>query len=868
MDGICPNCGRSGAIGEICAERICAQTGYHHIPAEDAAQARAAGMSRDAAIGRKIEDYLVVAPIGEGGFATVYLALQVPVMMKAAVKLMRRFSSEGTTGRVLLEKFEAEARALATLTHPNIVRLYRFGSWESLPFMAMEFVENGRTLRQEILRRAGEGGFFLAAEVRHVFNQLLNGLSAAHERNLVHRDIKPENVMIQEVAGDPFHVKILDFGVAKIVSQTANTTMVQGTPAYMAPEQFRGRNIGPWTDVYAVGVVMAEVLTGHRAFSARTPQELLMEKLAETYDPIRTLGEAGLPEYVATLLEVAVAQEVEDRFPTVISFQDRMNAVFDRLEADGVETLSPRGITGLLSPEEWASLSTPASDASTGEIGYSQTLDTDASLSLSRIHRTAQTVRDANSPHPEISDVTTEVGPAPASRTGAAWYRSRWLLPVAALAFAVLLAGGFRLGGLFGSEEEPAVTSEAAPPVAAPPVAAPPVAARIQAEVPADVIALADEADSDQQFPAVSGFHHRVGFVAVWQDGDADGHGNGIVWRRFDREGRAAGVPAVVNAYTADAQDSPSVVVGPDDRFLVTWGSLFQDESGWGIYGRLFDRTGRPVCDELRLNQQTRLDQHNSTATAFQDGRFLVAWESQSAEGSHTDVRARVLTMDGRTAGDAFFLNETLPGDQRNPSLAALHGEHYVAVWAGRDSDGDGYGVVGRCCTLSGGCEPERVLNTYTSGAQHWPDVAALRGGRHVVTWSSDGQDGSGFGVFARVMEPGTEPTGSEFRVNSRTAGNQWVSRVARLSRGGFVILWMDQGGDTDGYGVFGQIFDPDGTPLGSEFQVNVDTAGDQRVRSVAGLRDGRFVVAWETIRPGNDRWRAQARVFDVTGFH
>ncbi len=858
MNGICPNCGGSGAVSEACAERVCAQAGYHYLPDEYAARARAGGMSRDATIGRKIDDYLIVAPVGEGGFATVYLGLQVPVMMKSAVKLMRKFSGEGTHGRILLGKFEAEARALAGLAHPNIVRLYRFGTWETLPYMAMEYVENGRTLRNEIVRRAGESGFFMVAEVRHVFNQILNALAAAHSCNLVHRDIKPENIMIQDVHGDPLHVKILDFGVAKIVSETANTTMVQGTPAYMAPEQFKGRDIGPWTDVYATGAILAEVLTGHRAFAARTPQELLMEKLSETYDPIRSLSEAGLPDYVSTLLEVAVAQEISDRFPTVAAFQDRMNAVFDRLEADGYETLSPRGIAGLLSPEEWAALSELGADGEAVEdvdIGHSPILDTNTARTLAQTYRTSRTVQDLAAPHAATTDHTTLAGEPPRSgrRRGVA-------LALAGVVVVALLVTGAWAAGLFSRGE---AVSQEADVTAAP--APDPAAAEETSE---GVISLAGATVSDQQFPAVGGLHHGVGFIAVWQDDGADGRGTGVVWRRFDRDGEPEAAPAVVNSYTADAQDGPSVLVGPDDRFLVTWDSLFQDGGGWGIFAQLFDRKGRPIRDELQINQRAAHNQDNASAAAFQDGRFIVVWQTQSEDASHTDIQARVITVDGRPAGDAFDLNETLAGDQTNPAVAALHGDHYVAVWASLDQDGDGYGVVGRSCSLASGCGPERLLNTYTRSAQHWPKVAALRGGRHVVTWSSEEQDGSGFGVFARIFGPDGAPSGTEFRVNSRTEGNQWVASVATLSRGGFVVLWMDQGGDGDGHGVSGQSFDPNGTPVGPEFRANVRTAGDQRIRSVTGLKDGRFVVAWEDKAPGGDSWRARARIFDMAGYH
>src|SRR5690606_15339790 len=114
-------------------------------------------------------------------------------------------------------KFQGEAEALAQLSHPNIVRLLKSGMHGERPYLVMEFVEGGKTLREEVYQRAQANAAFTHAELLSIFQQILNGLEAAHQQSIIHRDIKPENIMLQPVVGNPHYVRILDFGTAKFV---------------------------------------------------------------------------------------------------------------------------------------------------------------------------------------------------------------------------------------------------------------------------------------------------------------------------------------------------------------------------------------------------------------------------------------------------------------------------------------------------------------------------------------------------------------------------------------------------------------------------------------------------------------------------
>ncbi len=150
-----------------------------------------------------------------------------------------------------LKKFQLEGEALAALDHPNIVGLLDVGTANDTPFLVMEYVAGGLTLKRLIEQHQADQKTVQPALCWHRVRQILSALGDAHAppRQLVHRDIKPENIMLQAKDGDPAHVKVLDFGLAKFVQDGTETTQAMGTPAYMAPEQLWKQRLGPWTDL-------------------------------------------------------------------------------------------------------------------------------------------------------------------------------------------------------------------------------------------------------------------------------------------------------------------------------------------------------------------------------------------------------------------------------------------------------------------------------------------------------------------------------------------------------------------------------------------------------------------------------------------
>lgn len=234
----------------------------------------------------------------------VYLALRQPVGLRTALKVLHGRFAEGGA---LAARFLGEAEALARLVHPNIVRLLGAGTAQDRTYIAMEFIEGGRTLADAM----AEGVDLDAA--RRILLQMIDALDSAHRAHVIHRDIKPANVMLQPTGREPYFVRIVDFGLVKFTDDGASTELLAGTPVYMAPEQVRRADIGPPTDWYATGVVACELLTGRRPFPAMQGHALLRLKLTGELDPLAGSNAESLPPPVRALIARTLAHDPRDR---------------------------------------------------------------------------------------------------------------------------------------------------------------------------------------------------------------------------------------------------------------------------------------------------------------------------------------------------------------------------------------------------------------------------------------------------------------------------------------------------------------------------------------------------------------------------
>jgi serine/threonine protein kinase len=332
--GICPSCETTGNATTPCPQTVCARRGYHFVPAEY----YVGNSGTDPLVGRKADEYLIARRIGKGGFGSVYLALQLPILLKCALKVLHDSIEDQPGGEVLMSKFRGEAEALARLNHPNIVRLIRFGEFDRRPYLVMEFIE-GRSLRDEMQKAVAGGRCMARPVVDKLMVQMLHGLEAAHSISIVHRDMKPENVLLQSVVGNPWYVRIVDFGLAKFTSAGTHTSVLSGTPAYMAPEQLVGQGISPASDVYALGIMAYELMTGRRMYVGESQDSILASKLNPSYCPFDAVDRTGLTDGELSLLQRATCHRSEDRFKTAGAMLDAWQKLGEAREQNQVVTV-------------------------------------------------------------------------------------------------------------------------------------------------------------------------------------------------------------------------------------------------------------------------------------------------------------------------------------------------------------------------------------------------------------------------------------------------------------------------------------------------------------------------------------------------
>ena len=283
--------------------------------------------------GQKINDrYQIIKTIGEGGMANVYLAYDTILDRNVAVKVLR---GDLANDEKFVRRFQREALSASSLSHPNIVEVYDVGEDNGLYYIVMEYIE-GKHLKQLIKKR----GSLTVREVVDIMLQLTDGMSAAHDSYIIHRDIKPQNIMILENG----LIKITDFGIAMALNATqlTQTNSVMGSVHYLPPEQALGKGATIQSDVYSMGILMYELLTGSVPFKGDNAVEIALKHIKELIPNVKETNDS-IPNSVANIVKRATAKNIKNRYADAREMNEDLKTCLDesRLDEEDYEFLYP-----------------------------------------------------------------------------------------------------------------------------------------------------------------------------------------------------------------------------------------------------------------------------------------------------------------------------------------------------------------------------------------------------------------------------------------------------------------------------------------------------------------------------------------------
>lgn len=267
--------------------------------------------------------YEVIQHIGQGGMADVFLAVDTILNRQVAVKILR---ADLSSDKVSILRFEREAQAATALNHPNIVEIYDVGDYKGHHYIVMEYVQ-GRTLKQIIRER----GPLMNEEAVDIMKQLTSAIYEAHKRGIIHRDIKPQNIVVKSDGT----IKILDFGIAtaKGSMQLTQANNVMGSVHYLAPELARGEQASVQSDIYAMGIVLFEMLAGDVPFKADQAVQIALMHMRDPLPDVRVIN-PNVPQSLANIITTAAAKNPSDRYRTALDMYNDLNTCLDPSRAD------------------------------------------------------------------------------------------------------------------------------------------------------------------------------------------------------------------------------------------------------------------------------------------------------------------------------------------------------------------------------------------------------------------------------------------------------------------------------------------------------------------------------------------------------
>ena len=269
--------------------------------------------------GQKINDrYEIIKSIGEGGMANVYLGHDTILDRNVAIKVLR---GDLSNDEKFVRRFQREALSASSLAHPNIVEMYDVGEDDGTYYIVMEYVD-GKTLKQLLKRR----GTLTLSEAIDIMSQLTDGMAHAHDSYIIHRDLKPQNIMIK----DDGQIKITDFGIAMALNSTqlTQTNSVMGSVHYLPPEQASGKGCTIKSDIYSMGIIFYELLSGSLPFRGDNAVEIALKHMREPLPSVREEN-SSIPQSIENIIRKATAKNPKNRYDSARSMHEDLLTALD-----------------------------------------------------------------------------------------------------------------------------------------------------------------------------------------------------------------------------------------------------------------------------------------------------------------------------------------------------------------------------------------------------------------------------------------------------------------------------------------------------------------------------------------------------------
>lgn len=373
---------------------------------------------------------------------------------------------------------------------------------------------------------------------------------------------------------------------------------------------------------------------------------------------------------------------------------------------------------------------------------------------------------------------------------------------------------------------------------------------------------LVNASTGDGQYEAAVVSLNDGGYFVTWSSGNQRNGYDHVMGPRFDAQGNKVDGQVGIDSMTNIHRRTPGMASLADGGFIVTYYMQPRGGSALSIYARRYNAQGQAVGAEFLVSPTTGFVRSNAKAIGLADGGFIIAWEANGEDGGGFGLYAQRYSALGVAVGTQFRLNDTTAGDQRDLTIAQLDDGSLIFIWSSNGQDGSGFGIYARRFGADGvALGGEVLINTAVAGNQTNPSVTKLADGSLIVAWYSD----TGANIYARRLLADGTPTGAEFQLNAPYSQSYVQSevKIKALPDGGFVAVWRSENQDGSFAGVYAGIFAADGTAVTEEFRVTTTTVNNQQLPSVTVLSDGRIAFVWQSS--DGSGFGIYTRIFQLT---